>query len=66
MYRSILVFFDFLAIIIGLVWTGQGIGIIKGSFMTGSGFWLVVGLVLLVLGGGHLALLAVKGRSPRS
>ncbi|MFN2463959.1 MAG: hypothetical protein ABR573_08680 [Candidatus Dormibacteria bacterium] len=64
MYRAVLVVLDVFAILLGLVWTGQGIGIIKGSFMTGSAFWLVVGLVLLVLGGGHLALLAVKGRRP--
>jgi hypothetical protein len=39
-----------LLILIGLVWTGQGFGFIKGSFMTGSMFWAVVGLVCLVAG----------------
>jgi UDP-3-O-[3-hydroxymyristoyl] glucosamine N-acyltransferase len=34
----------------GLVWIGQGVGIIKGSFMTGSGFWATVGAVCLVAG----------------
>jgi len=66
MYRSFLIVLDIVAILVGLVWTGQGIGLIKGSFMTGSGLWLVVGLVLLVVGGGHLALLALKGGTPRS
>ena len=58
MYRRALMVVDVVVILVGLVWTGQGIGIIKGSFMTGSGLWLAIGLVMLVLGGGHLALLA--------
>ena len=66
MYKGILLVFDVIAILVGLVWTGQGIGLIKGSYMTGSGFGLVVGLVLLVLGGGHMALLIVKGGRPRA
>jgi hypothetical protein len=46
-----------LLILIGLVWTGQGFGWIKGSFMTGSLFWAVTGLVCLVAG----AALAYQG-----
>jgi glucose dehydrogenase len=34
--------------LVGLVWIGQGIGAIGGSAMSGSPFWAVVGLVLLV------------------
>jgi fatty acid desaturase len=37
--------------LIGLVWIGQGIGMIGGSAMTGSSFWAVVGLVLVGLAG---------------
>lgn len=33
----------------GLVWLGQGLGFIPGSFMTGSLFWAAVGAVLLAL-----------------
>jgi len=33
----------------GLVWLGQGLGFIPGSFMTGSLFWAVVGAGLVVL-----------------
>jgi glucose dehydrogenase len=33
----------------GLVWLGQGLGFIPGSFMTGSLFWAVVGAGLIVL-----------------
>jgi hypothetical protein len=33
----------------GLVWLGQGLGIIPGSFMSGSLFWAAVGAALLAL-----------------
>lgn len=33
--------------LIGIVWIGQGVGLIGGSVMTGSLFWAVVGVVLL-------------------
>jgi hypothetical protein len=34
---------------VGLVWIGQGLNLIKGSFMTGQLQWAVVGLVLLLV-----------------
>lgn len=37
-----------LLLLVGLVWIGQGAGLIAGSFMTGSSFWLLVGIVLVV------------------
>jgi apolipoprotein N-acyltransferase len=37
--------------LVGLVWLGQGVGLIGGSAMSGSGFWAAVGVVLLVLAG---------------
>jgi hypothetical protein len=36
--------------LVGLVWSGQGAGAIKGSFMTGSETWFAIGLVCLVTG----------------
>jgi glucose dehydrogenase len=33
----------------GLVWVGQGLGFIAGSFMTGSPFWAIVGAAMVVL-----------------
>lgn len=36
------------AALIGLVWLGQGLGYIPGSFMTGSQFWATVGTLLIV------------------
>ncbi len=35
--------------LVGLVWIGQGAGLIGGSVMTGSPFWAVVGVILVVL-----------------
>jgi len=50
-----------LLVLIGAVWTLQGVGVIGGSFMTGSATWLVVGLVLVVAG----IALAARRRRPR-
>lgn len=35
----------------GLVWIGQGVGLLPGSFMTGEPIWAVVGAVLVVASG---------------
>jgi hypothetical protein len=53
------VIFGFLLCAVGVVWLGQGTGLIKGSFMTGEALWAVIGGVLLVLG---LALLGAAWR----
>jgi hypothetical protein len=39
-----------LAVLVGATWIGQGAGLIKGSFMTGSRTWLAIGLLCLVVG----------------
>ena len=36
--------------VVGGVWFLQGIGVLKGSFMTGAAFWAVVGVILFALG----------------
>jgi hypothetical protein len=41
-------------LLLGLVWMGQGLGYVKGSFMTGQMMWFWVGLALVV-GSGVLA-----------
>jgi hypothetical protein len=43
-----------LLILIGIVFAGQGLGYIPGSFMTGEIRWFWIGLAM-VLGGGALA-----------
>jgi hypothetical protein len=50
-----------LLVLIGAVWTLQGVGVIGGSFMTGSATWLVIGIVLVAAG---LALVT-RRRTPR-
>ncbi|MDX8527194.1 hypothetical protein RFM68_22085 [Mesorhizobium sp. MSK_1335] len=35
---------------IGALWSLQGLGLIKGSFMTGQTQWLYIGLVTMLIG----------------
>jgi hypothetical protein len=35
--------------LVGVVWIGQGLGFIGGSFMSGSPIWAIVGAVLVAL-----------------
>ena len=51
-----------LLVLLGGLWTLQGVGVVGGSFMTGSRLWLVIGLVLVVAG---VALLLRLRRRPR-
>jgi hypothetical protein len=51
-----------LLVLLGGLWTLQGVGLVGGSFMTGSRLWLVIGLILVVAG---VALLLRLGRRPR-
>jgi hypothetical protein len=37
-------------VLLGAVWVGQGLGFIKGSFMTGQSIWALIGIVLFVVG----------------
>jgi hypothetical protein len=39
-----------IGVVVGAVWTGQGAGWIAGSFMTGSRFWLIVGIIVAIIG----------------
>lgn len=47
--RSALALPAVIVLLVGAIFTGQGLGYIKGSFMTGSRFWFVVGVVMVVL-----------------
>jgi hypothetical protein len=55
--RVSLVLVGVLLLIVGVIWILQGIGTLKGSFMTGSAFWgwmgglaVAVGAPVLLLG----------------
>ncbi len=62
--RNGLIVLGLLLLLVGLVWVGQGLGYIKGSFMTGDmkWFWIGVGMIAagVVLGVG-----ALRGRQSR-
>ena len=51
--------FAVLMLLTGAVWIGQGLGYIKGSFMTGDmhWFWIGIGLVAAALLLGAVALI---------
>jgi glucose dehydrogenase len=59
MPRLVVALFLFL---VGLVWIGQGVGLIGGSVMSGSLFWAAVGLVLI----GIALAIVVRERRPSS
>ena len=40
-----------LCVLIGALWFLQGVGVVGGSFMSGSKLWLFIGLVVLLAGG---------------
>ena len=46
-------------VLIGGLWTLQGLNLVRGSFMTGSALWLVIGVVVVIAG------LALLFRRPR-
>jgi hypothetical protein len=35
---------------IGALWSLQGIGLVRGSFMTGQSQWLYIGIVAILVG----------------
>lgn len=39
-----------LLLLVGLVWIGQGLGLIPGSFMTGDSFWAAAGIIVALIG----------------
>lgn len=53
-----------LALLMGLIFAGQGANLIPGSFMTGDSTWLVIGIILAVVGA--VLLIVALRRRPRS
>jgi hypothetical protein len=49
-------------VLVGLVWTAQGIGWLEGSVMTGVTFWAVVGPLVALAG---VALVVLGARRQR-
>ncbi len=48
--RTVFVGAGLIAALVGVVWTLQGADVLMGSVMSGSSFWLAVGVVLLIVG----------------
>jgi hypothetical protein len=61
MSRGVAVGLGVLLVLVGAVWTLQGLGYIGGSAMSGVALWAVVGPVVVILG----LLLAVRGGRKR-
>jgi hypothetical protein len=62
MRKTLLVTLGVLMVVIGAVWTFQGLGYLKGSPMTGVEVWAIVGPLVAGLG---VALTIVGMRSRR-
>ncbi len=50
MGRPMLVIVGVVIALVGLLFTLQGVGIVKGSAMTGTTLWTVVGPVIIAVG----------------
>ncbi|HZK76352.1 MAG TPA: hypothetical protein VFD13_05530 [Candidatus Kapabacteria bacterium] len=49
MLKTILIILAILIALPGIVWFGQGIGLIHGSFMTGEARWAIIGGSMIVV-----------------
>jgi hypothetical protein len=54
--RPTVVVLGVLLILIGLVWIGQGLGYVKGSFMTGAILWAWIGAGTALVGAAVISL----------
>lgn len=59
--RKALIGLGVLLVVIGAVWTAQGLGYLQGSFMTGDRTWTTIG-VLCIAGGLALAIHTARRR----
>ena len=61
MKRYLLAGAGVLLVLVGLVWTLQGLGYVQGSVLTGVTLWAVVG-PLVMLAGVALVVVGLRGR----
>jgi len=61
MAKPLLVVVGVLLVATGLVWTLQGFDVLKGSSMSGTTTWSIVGPITMLVGVG-LAVLGFRGR----
>lgn len=60
--RSLLIALGAIMVLVGAVWTFQGLGYLEGSAMTDQALWAILGPLLAGLGVG-LVLVAVRRRT---
>jgi len=48
--RRVLAVIGVVIALVGAVFTLQGAGVLGGSFMSGSGTWLVIGIAMVIVG----------------
>jgi hypothetical protein len=48
--RAIVTVVGVIFVLVGLVWTLQGIGVLQGSVMSGSMLWAVIGPIVAIVG----------------
>jgi len=63
--RTVLIVVGVIAVVVGVVFIGQGLNLIPGSFMTGDRTWVGVGLVVGVVGIVLIAAGLRRRRAPR-
>lgn len=50
MNKNLQVGLGVLLVLVGLIWTGQGLGWVSGSAMTGVTLWAIIGPIVALLG----------------
>lgn len=50
-------------VLIGLLWTLQGLDVVQGSSMSGTTTWSIIGPVVLLLGA-FVMVVGIRGRRP--
>lgn len=61
MRRPVLIAVGVLLVLVGVLWTLQGLGVVGGSAMSGQTMWAIIGPVVVVVG----AVLGWRGLGPR-
>ncbi len=50
MKRWLFVVLGVVLVLLGALWTAQGLGYVTGSFMTGSRLWATIGPIVVIVG----------------
>ena len=61
MSRPVTLVLGGILVVIGLIWFFQGIGVLGGSFMSGSALWAVIGPIVAI--GGVVLILRGRGKT---